>query len=305
MITFRRPLFLWFFALLVSYVRGARPDETVEIVQRWIPGTTYTFTRTVHQEAEKTGTDGQNLKRIDENTSQTSAKAELEGGKQFLVIRVAHVVEKKEIGEQTFSYDSAKSADAKSPAPAEIGALLGKEFKIPLDEKGAPVHLATENEAVSPNGKNEVMGRINEFMRLIATPGHPVRPADQWPMHVSMETPFGIESVDGNLSLRSVGMHDGVRCAEIGEKGKISMRPDEKGNNAASGSPAATKIGIEDGEIVGTIWFDLGLGAVREIERNLSMTVTVTKRDPADSSKISTPVKQVVHAKLTKVEDSK
>jgi hypothetical protein len=138
---------------------------------------------------------------------------------------------------------------------------------------------------------------------LQALPGKPVAVGDIWPFSNQIALPqLGKVVIAGNYTLKSVGDHDGVRCAEIQTQGIVSM--DLSAVQGDSSPVSALGMKVDDGSIKGPVWFDPVLGIARESQ--LVQNMTISMKNPADpSGTLTVPMKQNISVKLTKVEDVK
>ena len=110
-------------------------------------------------------------------------------------------------------------------------------------------------------------------------------------------------AITGTYTLKSLGDHNGVRCAEIQTDGTVAMDLSEpaKGDASPLGNLG---LKVTDGSIKGPVWFDPQLGMARETQ--LVQEMKISMKNPADpSATISVPMKQNISVKLTKIEDAK
>lgn len=192
--------------------------------------------------------------------------------------------------------------------------MIGKEFRVLLNEKDEFVDVENWDEilaamklppAMAKSFSKETIAQTIRQGMLQSLPDHPVKPGDRWPMETSFSfSGIGKAVVKGDHLLKSVGLHDGVRCAEIAIEAKMSFDSSSRDQAGAQSPEARMNMKIEDTVISGTMWFDLALGMMREGEypQNFAMTMN----DPSDPKKTARiPVKQLIHFKLNKVEDLK
>jgi hypothetical protein len=126
---------------------------------------------------------------------------------------------------------------------------------------------------------------------------------DTWPFHNTIEMPeIGKITVSGNYTLKSIGDHNGARCAEILTDGTMSLDVSEPAPGAAPAEAADMK--VTDGTLKGPIWFDLQLGTERESQLTEEMTITMKDADDPAATVVM-PSKTIVTVTLTKIEDAK
>ncbi len=293
----------------------ARADDAVEIKQRWVAGKAYSFTQTMQQESELELAGNKMTQKLD-STTDFSVKVTSDSGKKKVTMRYDHMAMDMDMGPQKMKYDSAKPEDAGSPLGGTFGLLIGKEFRIVVDEKDQLQDIENWDDIASalkgagPAAMGITKDSILQLMKqgmLQTYPGHPVKPGDQWQMDTTVDLPqMGKIAIIGTHTLKSVETHDGARSAQIVTDAKMSINPSDK--PAAEGAPAnplaAMNVKLEDSSLSGTTWFDLDLGIARSADFNQSFTMTMN--NPTDPSKsLRVPMKQVIRLKLNKVEDIK
>ncbi len=303
---------------LFCFAGMTRADDAIEIKQRWIPGKTYSFVQTLDQASEFT-LGGQKMSQKMTSGSDISMSVTATDHGKKLVECINHMAVDVDANDHKISYDSAKpDADATAaPMSGALGLLVGKEIRVALNDKDEPSDIENWDElqqkftslnpaAARAFNKDSLSEMIKQGM-LGSFPGHPVKPGDSWPFNLTFNMPTaGKIAIKGNYTLRSVGIHDGVNCAEIGMDAKLGIDTSALGQNAdGTANPIADlKMQLDDGSISGTIWFDLTLGAVHDMVSDQAMTVSML--DPSDHTQsMQMPMKQVVKMKLEKVEDTK
>jgi hypothetical protein len=217
-------------------------------------------------------------------------------------------------------FDSAKPDAGSDPLNLKktVGATVGQELKMVLNDKDEVETIENYDDFIQHLGPAAVLGlepskmfsrdSLTQMLKqgsLQGLPGKAVAVGDTWPFNNQIELPqLGKVSVSGTYTLKSVGDHNGVRCAEIQTDGTLAM---DLGAGAApdAASPlGALGMKVSDGSIKGPVWFDLRLGVARETQ--LVQEMTISMKNPADpSATITVPMKQNISVKLMKIEDVK
>ena len=116
----------------------------------------------------------------------------------------------------------------------------------------------------------------------------------------------GVGKVDlnGTYTLKSIGDHAGVKCAEIAIAGKLGMdlggAADAKTDDANPLKALGLK--VDGGKVAGTLWFDPALGICREVKMTQEMNMKMNNpQKPGESMEI--PMKQTITQTVTKVEN--
>lgn len=306
------------FALLTR--TPAQAADTVEIKQQWLAGKKY---------YESIQTDQQSSfeiqgKKMDQSTSMTieltlTVSPHQDGQPKRMTIRYERMAMEISMNGQKMGFDSANPGASGDPLNLSktIGATVGQELKVVFNDKDEIASVENYDEFIKHFSAAATPGfdpakmfskeSLTEMMKqgaLRAMPGKPVAVGDSWDFSNQIDLPqLGKVAVKGSYTLKSVGDHDGVRCAEIQMDGKVAM--DISGAKDDAASPVS-QLGMKvtDGTIQGPVWFDLQLGFPRESQ--LVQEVTISMKNPADpSATIEMPMKQNISMKLTKVEDVK
>ena len=83
-------------------------------------------------------------------------------------------------------------------------------------------------------------------------------------MDVEMMRPNKI-GMNGEYSLKSIGDHEGIQCAEIVIDFKVALNADPASDSINGGETLAQSgLTLQEGSLKGTIWFDPALGFTRE-----------------------------------------
>lgn len=298
----------------------AQAADTVEIKQQWLAGKRYYESIQTDQQSsfELEG------KKMEQSTSMTieltmTVSPHQEGQPKRMTIRYERMAMEIGINGQKMGFDSANPGASGDPLNLSktIGATVGQELKVVFNDKDEIDSVENYDEFVKNFGAAATPGfdpakmfskdSLTEMMKqgaLRAMPGKPVAIGDSWDFSNQIDMPqLGKVAVKGNYTLKSVGDHNGVRCAEIQMDGKISMDLAAPKDDAESPF-AALGMKVTDGTVKGPVWFDPELGTARESQ--FVQEVTISMKNPADpTATINVPMKQNISMKLTKVEDVK
>jgi hypothetical protein len=296
--------------------------DTIELKQRWIVGKKYDQTMESTHSSTLTIA-GQTIETSVATTMEVSeaVRVQADGKTKRMTLKYDRVAMDMSLGGQKISFDSSKPEQANDPLGLSktIGGVAGKELLVLLGENDEITGIENYDEFIKQLGASPAPGMdmskmfskeaVTQMMKgagLQAMPGHPVMPGDSWPFSTTVELPqLGKVSMTGTYTLKGLGDHDGIQCAEVIADGKISM--DLSGADApkpgASGL-AALGMKVEGGSLKGTIWFDPKLGFPRESD--MAESLTMTMKNPTDpNATLTVPNKENIHTKLTKVEDLK
>jgi hypothetical protein len=223
-----------------------------------------------------------------------------------------------EMNGQKMGFDSAEPAASGDPLNFNktVGAMVGQELKVTFNDKDDIDSVENYDDfiqhfgAATPGFDATKMFSRDSLTQMLkqgglqAVPGKPISVGESWPFNNQVVLPqLGKVSVKGTYTLKGVGDHDGVRCAEIQTDGTMAMDLEEANKDEASPF-GALGMKIMGGSIQGPIWFDPQLGFTRE--SHLVQGMTISMKNPADpSATITLPMKQNISVKLTKVEDLK
>ncbi|EDY19701.1 hypothetical protein CfE428DRAFT_2877 [Chthoniobacter flavus Ellin428] len=312
--------FLSIIALALSTALPASAAETVEIKPQWMAGKRYYETMQTDQVSsfEVAG------KKMEQSTSMTieltmTVSPHQDGQPKRMTIRYERMAMGVEINGQKMGFDSANPGASGDPLNLSktMGATVGQELKVVFNNKDEIADIENYDEFVSHFGAAATPGfdpkkmfnkeALTEMMKqgaLRATPGKPVAVGDTWDFSNQIDLPaLGKVVVKGNYTLKSIGDHNGVRCAEIEMDGQLSMDIGEAKRDAAS---PFSELGmkVSNGTLKGPMWFDPQLGMARDSQ--LVQEVTISMKNPADpTAMMEMPMKQNISMKLTKVEDVK
>jgi len=308
-------------ALIVTSGSSLWAADTVELKQQWLVGKKY-YQKTQTTQTSEIAIQGQKIEQSVSTTMELSqAVRQHENGKdKRLTLRYDRVAMDMSMAGQKISFDSSKPGEGNDPIGLgkSLGKIAEKELHILLNDKDQITALENYDEFVKDLGASGVPGMdmskmfnkeaVSQMMKgtaLQTMPGRPIKVGDSWPFSSEIELPqLGKVSVKGNYTLKSIGAHDGVNCAEIASDATIGL--DFGGDPAKQGASGLSQLGmkVEGGSLKGTIWFDPKLGFTRDAQ--LQQEMTMTMKNPADpSATLSVPIKQTISAKLEKVEDVK
>lgn len=307
------------FALALFAHAPLHAAETIEIKQQWQAGKKYYQTiQTDQQSSIEIG--GQ---KMDQSTNMTieitmSVSPHQDGQPKRMTIRYERMAMEIGMNGQKMGYDSANPTANADPLNLgkTVGATVGQELKIVFNDKDEIDQVENFDEFVKHFGDSAVPGfdaskmfsreSLTQMLKqgsLQATPGKPVGVGDSWQFNNQVDLPqMGKVGVSGNYTVKSIGEHDGVRCAEIQTDGKLSMNLDAPKDEASPLAELGMK--VTDGSIKGPVWFDPQLGMARESQ--LVQEMVISMKNPTDAAAtINVPMKQNISVKLTKVEDLK
>jgi hypothetical protein len=293
--------------------------DTVELKQQWQAGKKYY--QTIHTDQQSTIEIGG--QKMDQSTDMTieltmSVSPRQEGQPKRMTIRYERMAMEIGMNGQKMGYDSAKPDANGDPLNLgkTVGATVGQELKIVFNDKDEIETVENFDEFVKRFGEGAVPGfdaskmfsreSLTQMLNqgsLQGVPGKPVGAGDTWQFNNQVDLPqMGKVAVSGNYTLKSIGDHNGVRCAEIQTDGKLAMNLEAPKDESSPLTALGMK--VTDGTIKGPVWFDPQLGIARESQ--LVQEMTISMKNPTDpSATINVPMKQNISVKLTKVEDLK
>ena len=258
-------------ALLVFTCARASAADAIELKQLWIVGKKYYQTVQTTQSSE-IAIAGQTIEQSAATTMEVSQTVQAgEGGKgKRLTIRYDRVAMEMSTAGQKMGFDSAKPGEGNDTLGMgkTLGGITGKELHVLISDKDEIVSVENFDEfmkdfkgaglpGMSQMFSKESITQMVKGSALQTMPGHPVKPGDSWPYSTEVEIPqVGKVGVKGAYTLKSVGDHEGVQCAEIQTVGTVSL--DFNGGAAgASGDSPLAKLGLKVGgsTLKGTIWF--------------------------------------------------
>ncbi len=293
--------------------------QTVEIKPRWQVGKKFFQTMQMDQASTMSFGEQKMEQKVGTTMDTTMTVRAHENGKDKRVaVKYERIAMSMNMAGQEMKYDSATPADAASDPLGigkSFGAFLGKEIKMVVDEKDEVVEvenldammkeLAASNPMAGALGQMFNKDAMKNMMRqgtLYASPGKPVKAGDSWPFQFAMPLPaVGNVDLDGTYTLKSIGDHAGVKCAEIAVMGKLGMNVgDAKADPANPLSQMGLK--VDGGKVAGTLWFDPALGICRDVKMTQEMNMKMNNpQKPGESMEI--PMKQTITQTVTKVEN--
>ena len=293
--------------------------ETVEVKQHWLAGKKYY--QTIQTDQQSTIQIGQ--QKIEQATSMTmeltmTVNTPQKGQPKKMTIRYERMAMEMNMNGQKMGFDSAKPDEGSDPLNLKktVGATVGQELKMVLNDKDEVETIENYDEFIQHLGPASAPGlepskmfsrdSLTQMLKqggLQGLPSKPVTAGDTWTFKNEVELPqLGKVAVTGTYTLKSVGDHNGVRCAEIQTDGTLAM--DMSGAKGDSSPLGVLGMKVTDGTIKGPVWFDPQLGMARETQ--LVQEMTISMKNPADpSATITVPMKQNISVKLTKIEDVK
>lgn len=289
--------------------------QSVDLHQRWQAGKKYSQTvETAQQSTIEMG--GQKMEQSTTMTIDISiAVRALEDSKRRrMTMTYDRVAMDISMNGQKMSFDSANPGTDPLGMGKTLGATIGKELKILLDESGAVVEIENYDSYIEQLGKSPIPGMDFREMQsrealtqmvnqgaLLALPGKPIEPGGSWAFDQTLALPkIGKVSTRGTYTYKGMAQRTGANCAELTMEGKLTM---DVGGEAGAVSPLAVK--VTNGAITGTVWFDPQLGVMRESQIEQDMTMSMKNPVDATAPEMTIPMKQAVTLKTTKIEDLK
>ncbi len=249
------PLFALVF-LTTPFVHG---EEAVTLKQRFIVGKRYEFGMKMTQ----TTTMNIGGKEIDQTMnmafkhSMTVSQHE-DGKRKRVAMRYGRVAMEMNMGEQKMEFDSDKK-DAPAAGPlASIGGLVGKEFRMLLDENDQVLDVENFDEILNAFSADPVAKKImGQFLNkdsmkdllqgsmLRAMPDKPVKPGESWPVTYGTKMgQMGSMKVEGTYTFNKPVQFDGHACVLIGTTATITMDMDiaKMAGSATGGNAEAAEM---------------------------------------------------------------
>ena len=296
--------------------------QTIEIKPHWQVGKK--FSQTMHMDQASTIALGD--QKMEQKVGMTmdstiTVRAHENGKDKRMGVKYDRVAMSMNMAGQDMKYDSAAPADAASDPLGlgkSFGAIVGKEVKLVTDARDEVLEFenldAMMKDLAAGNPMAAVIGQMfnkdamKNMMRqgsLYAAPGKPVKAGDSWPFEFAMPMP-GLGKVDlkGTYTLKSIGDHAGVKCAEIALDGKLGIDLSGLGDAKVEGADPLKQLGMkmDNGKMTGTLWFDPALGICRDALFTQEMNLKMKNPQKPDES-MEIPMKQTIKQTLTKVEN--
>ena len=308
--------------LVLAAASPLSAQETIDIKPRWQVGKK--FSQTMKMDQASTIAIGE--QKMEQKVGMTmdatmTVRAHENGKHKRLNVKYERVAMSMNMAGQEMKYDSAAPADAATDPLGmgkSFGAIVGKEIKIVMDEKDDVLEVENLDEMMkeiaAANPMAAMIGQMfnkdamKNMMRqssLYASPGKPVKAGDSWPFKFGVPMPgLGKMDLNGTYTLKGVGDHAGVKCAEIALDGKLAMDMAAAGDTKIEGADALKQMGMkmENGKMTGTLWFDPALGISRDAKFTQEMNLKMKNPQKPDES-LEIPMKQTITQTVTKVED--
>jgi hypothetical protein len=309
----------------------AHSQDAITLKQRFIVGKRYEFGMKMTQ----TTTMNIGGKVMDQTMNMafkhSMAVTQHEDGKRKrVVMRYGRIAMEMNMAGQKMEFDSDKK-DSPSAGPlATIGGLVGKEFRMLLDENDQMLDVENLDEILKAFASDPIAGKImGQFLNkdsmkelvqgsmLRAMPNHPVKPGESWPVTYGTKMgQMGSMKVEGTYTFNKPVQLGGHACALIGTAATLTMDMDfAKMAGGAGGNAEAAemikKMGmkVSDAKMIGSITFDPELGMARDMTMTTNMTMTMTlppgAQPPGGDPKLVVPIKQSLSNTLLSVEDAK
>ncbi len=300
--------------------------QTVELKPQWLVGKRYTQATEMQQETTiPLGEQAMNQKVGTTMEITTTVTKHEDPKKKRLVQRYDRMVMDMDMMGQKLHFDSSDPASGNDPMSLgkALGAIVGKELRLVIDENNKVVEFENMDEVTAPFAQgNPMVGQMMKGMMnketisqalnqasLKALPGKAVKAGDTWPYAITMNLPqLGAISLKGTYTDKGMSQRGGANCVELTETGTLDMDLGGAGAGADAGSPAAAMqqmgLKVEGGTIAGTTWFDPALGMTRETQFTQKMTLKMKNPTNPDAS-MEVPMTQTISIKLTGVTDAK
>ncbi len=289
--------------------------QSVDLHQRWQAGKKYSQTVETAQQStiEMAG------QKMEQSTTMTidisiAVRALEDGKRRRMTMTYDRVAMDMSMNGQKMSFDSANPGTDPLGLGKTLGATIGKELKILLDETGAVVEIENYDSYIEQLGKSPIPGMDFREMQsrealtqmvnqgaLLSLPGKPIESGGSWAFDQTLALPkIGKVSTRGTYTFKGMAQRAGATCAELAMEGKLTM---DVGGEAGAASPLAVK--VTNGAITGTVWFDPQLGVMRESQIQQDMTMSMKNPVDATAPEMTIPMKQAVTLKTTKIEELK
>lgn len=320
-------------ALLFVASPHARSEDAITLKQRFVVGKRYEFGMRMAQKTSFSvaGQDMEQTMNMALKHSMTVSQHE-DGKRKRVSMRYDRVAMEMNMGPQKMSFDSDKKDDPAAKGPlSSMAALVGKEFRLLLDENDQMLDVENLDEITKAFSGDPVAGKMmaqfftkdsmKELVQgsmLRAMPVHPVKPGASWPVTYGTKMgQMGSVKVEGTYTYNKPVQHEGHDCALIGTTAKLSMDMDlgKIAGDAAGGNAEAAEVikkmdmKLSDATMTGSITFDKELGMARETEITTSMKMSMTlppgAQPPNGNPRITVPIEQKISNTLLSVEDAK
>ncbi|MEO6785556.1 MAG: DUF6263 family protein [Chthoniobacteraceae bacterium] len=320
-------------ALLFVATPRAHSEDAITLKQRFIVGKRYEFAMKMAQKSTF-AVGGQNMEQTMNMAfkhSMTVSQHE-DGKRKRVTVRYGRVAMEMNMGAQKMEFDSDKqdAATAKGPL-AGMAVLVGKEFRLLLDEKDQFLDIENLDEITKAFSADPIAGKIlaqfftkdsmKELVQgsmLRAMPDHPVKPGDSWPVTYGTKMgQMGSVKVTGTYTYNKPVKYEGHACVLIGTTATLDLDMDlgKIAGEAAGGNAQAADMvkkmamKLSDAVMTGSITFDPELGMARDTEittkMKMSMTLPPGAQAPNGESRITVPIDQNISNTLLSVTDAK
>jgi hypothetical protein len=129
-------------------------------------------------------------------------------------------------------------------------------------------------------------------------PQHPVKAGDQWPIDVHVKLgQMGKIRLVGTYHFMGFAPCAGVDCAVLDLDGKMELDFTATGKDEASKALTTLAPKLKDGVVKNRIYWDNGVGWMRSME--MQQTMTTTMKNPANGTVMSIPIEQKISTTVT------
>ena len=246
-------------ALLILSTPHARGEDAVTLKQRFVVGKRYEFGMKMTQ-ASKVSVGGQNMEQTMNMAfrhSMTVTQHE-DGKRKRVTIRYGRIAMEMNTAGQKMAFDSDNKESTAGNPLASMAGLVGKEFRILLDENDQMLDVENLEEVLKSVANDPIAGQVlgqflnkdamKEMMQgamLRSMPDHPVKPGDSWPVSYGAKMgQFGSMKITGTYTFNKPVQHQGHACVLIGTAATLAMDMDlaKIAGKAAGGSPEAAEM---------------------------------------------------------------
>lgn len=303
----RRPPFVWITAscLAILFPLLIHADEGVELRRHWVTGKKYYRVIRVDQELKMSfGETSLRQTIVNEIDTSEAVSPRADGkGKQVKFKYERFLMDMDQNGKKThFDSSEADAEGTQNPSYDAMSKLVGREFSAVLNDQDEVTGMEKGDTGLEP-AKLDAMLDIMKKSGLQSFPDHPVKPGDHWPFESTVNLPqIGKVAVKGTYTMQRMTDHEGVSCAELGIDGEFSLDL-----AAAEKTSKLSRMGakLNKASMKGTLWFDPKLGVLRDSRIDQEMMMEMKDPKNSDAPPMSIPIKQVLTAKLSKIEDVK
>jgi hypothetical protein len=294
-------------ALLLVGVPLAAQDA-IQLTQEWRAGHRYRqrISQQMDQSVRMPGTPAsvrQQLKQIQETV--IDVEKNREDGGHFGNVAITELRTRMLMGGAAVEFDSRNPAaeDQNHPLAAIMRPLMGIPIGYDAKPDGSIIRIALPEPKEKTPETDKVAQQIETIFSQVLTqatvtglPKHPVKVGDRWPENRSQKLmDLGEVELNGEWIFTGYQERNGINCAMLVFRGKLSVRPDYK-------PKGRLRILTARGNAQGQIWFDPKARVARrsQIAQDVKLRMIHTDQPlTADgSNEIGTELKQMFVVEL-------